>query len=121
MCKPFSVALTLCFKKLGLQSVPRWLVGIILLLSVTDIAWDFLWMGLDQCHGCVPSQPFASSLPPGFEGLLKRVLMLWQHCLAIAKHGCSANTVLATSAEHSTAWAAVGNVMPARPIIIWQS
>lgn len=68
MCKPSSVTLRLCFKKVGMQSVPRWWTGLILLLSVTHMAWDILWVGLDQCYGCVPSQPFASSQPPGFGG-----------------------------------------------------
>lgn len=85
------------------------------------MAWDIFCVGLDECHGCVPSQPFGSSQPPGFEGLLERALMLWQHCLAIAKCRSSASTVLATSTEHSAVWAAVGSVIPARPITVRQS
>lgn len=48
-------------------------------------------------------------------GLLERALMLWQHCLAIAKHWCNASTILCTSAEQSTVWAAVGNLTPSQP------
>lgn len=114
MCKPSSVTLRLCFKKVGMQSVPRWWTGLILLLSVTH-GMGYPLDGFRSVLWLCPFPAFCQFTASWLWGLLERALMLWQHCLAIAKHWCNTSTILCTSAEQSTVWAAVGNLTPSQP------